>query len=394
MENRNIDIDILLIGKTGAGKSSFINYVFGKEIAEVGNSKPVTQEFKTYSKEENKLKINITDSKGLEVQDFEIIKTKIIEMIERKKSEVLIVFYCVNLLNARVEDKELELLNTISLKIGQPIYILLTNCDSPDDEEIKKRIIKMTSFFEEKLGKESKIFPICNIDIQKRTGIVEKYGKEEVLKELFLLYFKNRTIKIAKIYSVEIINKIFEIYNILEEDKELFTLFSMAILFKNKISIESINKQIRKKIEDLKENEYQINLELKKHLEQFNFYYNKNKKMKEFSIINEMLLKIEDKTLIFPTILRKAFTNQEIDTSEISEFMKEISDSSNKKVLNKKLGTPLINQNILTLEFFQSLNILIKEDIEKELLNKNTKKSDNFIEETLLSIIIKKLGDY
>ena len=68
-------------------------------------------------------------------------------MIERRKAEILIVFYCVNLLNARVEDKELEFLKMISFQIKQPVYILLTNCDDLNNDEIKKKNKRDERFF-------------------------------------------------------------------------------------------------------------------------------------------------------------------------------------------------------------------------------------------------------
>ena len=44
-------VNILIIGKTGAGKSTLINGVFRDKIAETGIGKPVTQHLKKISKE-------------------------------------------------------------------------------------------------------------------------------------------------------------------------------------------------------------------------------------------------------------------------------------------------------------------------------------------------------
>ena len=41
-------VRILLLGKTGVGKSSFINYFLGKDVAAAGAGKPCTQELTKY----------------------------------------------------------------------------------------------------------------------------------------------------------------------------------------------------------------------------------------------------------------------------------------------------------------------------------------------------------
>ena len=65
---------ILLLGKTGVGKSSFINYFIGQDVAKIGIGKPVTQELEEYELEYKGTYLSITDSKGLEVENSEQIK--------------------------------------------------------------------------------------------------------------------------------------------------------------------------------------------------------------------------------------------------------------------------------------------------------------------------------
>ena len=56
-------LNVLIAGKTGAGKSTLINAVFGKEVAVTGSGRPVTQHVEKFTKDN----FSIFDTKGLEM---------------------------------------------------------------------------------------------------------------------------------------------------------------------------------------------------------------------------------------------------------------------------------------------------------------------------------------
>ena len=60
--------NVLILGKTGVGKSALLNYLFGDEISSVGSGKPVTGEgIFTYEPfDYNGINITINDSWGIE----------------------------------------------------------------------------------------------------------------------------------------------------------------------------------------------------------------------------------------------------------------------------------------------------------------------------------------
>ncbi len=70
LENIGVDmqssLNILIIGKSGSGKSSLINYLYGKNIAKTGVGRPVTQNgFDKYSINWENINVEIYDSVGL-----------------------------------------------------------------------------------------------------------------------------------------------------------------------------------------------------------------------------------------------------------------------------------------------------------------------------------------
>lgn len=126
--------NILIVGKTGVGKSTLINNIFREEMAETGIGKPVTQHLKKISKEG--IPINLYDTKGLELNKNiqEEIKEEILDEIDRcnnlciqkdDQSELIhVCWYCMDSPTSRCEDTDIEWIKDIAKKI--PVIIVIT----------------------------------------------------------------------------------------------------------------------------------------------------------------------------------------------------------------------------------------------------------------------------
>ena len=125
--------NIMVAGKTGTGKSTLLNAVFGEEVAATGTGKPVTEHISEYKNED--IPIHIWDTVGLEL-DSEKTK-KAIEEIKRtiaSKSEsdgvldqIHAIWYCINSGSNRYEGKEIEFIKEL-YSIEIPFTIVLTQC--------------------------------------------------------------------------------------------------------------------------------------------------------------------------------------------------------------------------------------------------------------------------
>ena len=207
---------ILLLGKTGVGKSSFINYFFVIDVAKSGYGKPVTQEMDSYEFNGGQYPILIFDTKGLEALDANNQLNDIIETIKKRNNSNDIsnwfhtIFYCVSMSGSRFEDFESGFIKKLQSVLSQHIHIILTHCDSCDNSVIQQMKEKIMNSLDN--PKHIEIFEVVSIEMKKRNGQeVHPRGKEEVSERVFDLLIEDISHKVADEYADSLLNSLMAI---------------------------------------------------------------------------------------------------------------------------------------------------------------------------------------
>ena len=152
--------NIMLLGVTGAGKSSLINDIFGEYAATVSDTAPETQGFDIYMGRDYGRTVNLIDSAGYELGNGDTyygeIKSVVDEGVEGEP--VHIIWYCIPIPGNRVQQVDVDTLKNLlsEEKIRKRLCIVFTKCDlDTEDDEIANALSEV---IRSEVSTEIKIF--------------------------------------------------------------------------------------------------------------------------------------------------------------------------------------------------------------------------------------------
>ena len=142
-------LNLMILGKTGVGKSTLINALFGEKRVETGIGRPVTKNIERIAAHH----LTIYDTPGLELDgenSMSELLTQVVDVINRQVEEGTIddaihcILYCVNTPSHRFEDNEAKFIKLLQTRIHTqniPIFIVLTQSFNREDSAALKNYI-------------------------------------------------------------------------------------------------------------------------------------------------------------------------------------------------------------------------------------------------------------
>lgn len=205
-------LNLVVMGKTGAGKSTLINAVLEENLAPTGSGQAVTRVNQVYSKhmllplstnsgdsEKKEMvgkTLNLYDTVGLEIDSSITEKTlrEIKELIKKAQTsdsgnDITVVWFCVNWRSNRFETYEVELIRSLSIEHEIPFVLVLTQCFADEMSELEAQV-----------KKDFPEIPVARVlakDYNLRSGMVPAYGIMKLLQQSIMDY-NNRKVKILE----------------------------------------------------------------------------------------------------------------------------------------------------------------------------------------------------
>jgi len=266
--------NLMIIGKSGVGKSSLLNYLFNRNLAETGSGKPVTKEgFHLKSGLIDGKTVNIYDSWGIEAGKTKEWLEMFEKQIQQSKTERNVgkwmhtVLFCISAESKRIEPFEKEILKVLIREKLNPV-VVVTKSDADIEGSFKREIENILRLKTVSVCSESK-----SVGLGKSKKVTVSSGKNELINSVLVNCigsFKERIVVIQKavlkqraLYGKQTISR--NAINEIESASGIYTISSS--------NVKRISENIKERISNYDNETKDI---LKIQLESAELFYNEN----------------------------------------------------------------------------------------------------------------------
>ena len=211
--------NILVLGKTGVGKTSLLNYLYGFDLP-VGAGLPKTGK----GIHENLIIRNGTayhvfDTWGIEADSLPEWRKEVLALVRKRNTSPHIndwfhaVYYCFSASTARIEDAEIDEIIVPLLQSGCKMIVVLTN--SEDGFRKQEKIAGMKEYLREELMKrlhhdpQLEIIPVASVAGETLAGdAISRFGRTEVLEAAQYNLADDIEKRLPAIYKMNVMQKL------------------------------------------------------------------------------------------------------------------------------------------------------------------------------------------